>query len=137
MLNIWTGIGRLTKDPELRRTPEGTSVTSFSLAIDRDYKDKSGNKETDFIDIVCWRNTAEYVCRYIHKGDLLCVEGRLQVRNYTDKNGNSRRICEIIAENVYGVGNKRETEATVVPRTEYKTEQQFVEEEDVDGELPF
>lgn len=100
-------MGRLTRDPELRRTNSGTAVTSFSLAVDRDFKDKSGNKETDFIDIVAWRNTAEFVANYFTKGRMAIVEGRLQMRDWTDKDGSKRRSAEVQAENIYfGDSNK-------------------------------
>ena len=89
MLNRIILMGRLTRDPELRRTGSGTAVTSFSLAVDRDFKSQSGEKETDFIDIVAWRNTAEFVSKYFTKGRMAVVEGRLQIRDWTDKDDNS------------------------------------------------
>ena len=88
MLNKIFIMGRLTRDPELRRTQSGTAVTSFSLAVDRDYKSQSGEKETDFIDVVAWRSTAEFVSKYFTKGRMAVVEGRLQIRDWTDKDGN-------------------------------------------------
>ena len=91
MLNRIILMGRLTRDPELRRTGSGTAVTSFSLAVDRDFKSQSGEKETDFIDIVAWRNTAEFVSKYFTKGRMAVVEGRLQLRDWTDKDGGKRR----------------------------------------------
>ena len=87
MLNKIIIMGRLTRDPELRRTGSGTAVTSFSLAVDRDFKSQSGEKETDFIDVVAWRSTAEFVSRYFTKGRMVVVEGRLQIREWTDKDG--------------------------------------------------
>ena len=107
MLNKIILMGRLTRDPELRRTQAGTAVVSFSLAVDRDYKDQSGEKETDFIDIVAWRNTAEVVSKYFTKGRMAVVEGRLQIRDWTDKDGGKRRSAEVIAENVYFGDSKR------------------------------
>lgn len=107
MLNKIILMGRLTRDPELRRTQAGTAVVSFSLAVDRDYKDQSGEKETDFIDIVAWRNTAEFVSKYFTKGRMAVVEGRLQIRDWTDKDGGKRRSAEVIAENVYLGDSKR------------------------------
>ena len=101
MLNKIILMGRLTHDPELRRTQSGTAVTSFSIACDRDYKSQDGEKETDFIDIVAWRSTAEFVSKYFTKGRMAVVEGRLQIRGWTDKEGNKRRSAEVIADNVY------------------------------------
>ena len=101
MLNKIILMGRLTRDPELRRTQSGTAVTSFSLAVDRDFKSQSGEKETDFIDIVAWRSTAEFVSKYFTKGRMAVVEGRLQIRDWTDRDGSKRRSAEVIADNVY------------------------------------
>jgi len=108
MLNRIILMGRLTRDPELRRTQSGTPVTSFSLAVDRDFKSQSGEKETDFIDIVAWRNTAEFVSKYFTKGRMAVVEGRLQIRDWTDKDGGKRRSAEIVADNVYFGDSKRD-----------------------------
>lgn len=107
MLNKIILMGRLTRDPELRRTQSGTAVTSFSLAVDRDFKGQNGEKETDFIDIVAWRNTAEFVSKYFTKGRMAVVEGRLQLRDWTDKEGIKRRSAEVIADNVYFGDTKR------------------------------
>ena len=101
MLNKIILMGRLTRDPELRRTGNGTAVTSFSLAVDRDFKSQTGEKETDFIDIVAWRGTAEFVSKYFTKGRMAVVEGRLQLRDWTDRDGNKRRSAEVVADNVY------------------------------------
>lgn len=102
MLNKIFIMGRLTRDPELRRTQTGTPVASFSLAVDRDFKDKStGERATDFIDVVAWRQTAEFVCRYFAKGRMAVVEGRLQLRDWTDKEGNKRRSAEVLVSSVY------------------------------------
>ena len=102
MLNHITIMGRMVRDPELRRTGTGVAVTSFTLAVDRDYSGKDGGeKETDFIDCVAWRNTGEFVSKYFAKGSMAVVSGRLQIRNYTDKDGNKRKAAEIIADNVY------------------------------------
>lgn len=101
MLNKIILMGRLTRDPELRRTESGTAVCSFSIAVDRDFKSKNGEKETDFIDIVAWRATAEFVSKYFTKGRMAVVEGRLQIRDWTDKEGGKRRSAEVIADNVY------------------------------------
>ena len=107
MLNKIILMGRLTRDPELRRTQSGTAVTSFSLAVDRDYKAQDGERETDFIDIVAWRSTAEFVRKYFTKGRMAVVEGRLQVRDWTDKDGNKRRSTEVLADSVYFGDSKR------------------------------
>lgn len=110
MLNRIILMGRLTRDPELRHTQSGTPVASFSLAVDRDFKDKqTGEKETDFIDIVAWRNTAEFVSKYFSKGRMAVVEGRLQIRPWTDKDGNKRRSAEVIADNTYFADSKKDT----------------------------
>ena len=108
MLNRIILMGRLTRDPELRRTGSGTAVTSFSLAVDRDFKSQSGEKETDFIDIVAWRSTAEFVSKYFTKGRMAVVSGRLQIRNWQDKDGNKRRTAEVVADNVYFGDSKRD-----------------------------
>ena len=109
MLNKIFIMGRLTRDPELRRTQTGTPVASFSLAVDRDFKDKStGERATDFIDVVAWRQTAEFVTRYFAKGRMAVVEGRLQIRDWTDKEGNKRRSAEVIADNIYFGDSKRD-----------------------------
>ena len=112
MLNHIVIMGRLTRDPELRRTGSGVAVTSFSLAVDRDFgKTESGEKETDFIDCVAWRQTGEFVSKYFTKGRMAVVSGRLQIRNWTDKEGNKRRTAEIVADNVYFGDSKREGDA--------------------------
>lgn len=110
MLNHITIMGRLARDPELRRTGNGIAVTSFTLAVDRDFAPKDGSgRETDWIDCVAWRNTGEFVSKYFTKGRMAVVSGRLQVRNWTDKDGNKRRTTEVIVENVYFGDSKRET----------------------------
>ena len=112
MLNHVTLMGRLTRDPELRRTGSGVAVTSFSLAVDRDFgKNENGEKETDFIDCVAWRQTGEFVSKYFTKGRVAVVSGRLQIRSWTDKDGNKRRTAEVVAENVYFGDSKRDGEA--------------------------
>ena len=110
MLNRIIIMGRLTKDPELRSTNGGVSVTSFTLAVDRDFKGQNGEKTTDFIDVVAWRNTAEFVCKYFSKGRMAVAEGRLQIREWKDKEGNNRRNAEIQAENVYFADSKRDVD---------------------------
>ena len=109
MLNHIVLMGRLTRDPELRRTGSGVAVATFSLAVDRDFGNSAtGEKETDFIDIVAWRNTAEFVSKYFTKGRMAVVSGRLQIRNWTDKEGNKRRSAEVVADNVYFGDSKRD-----------------------------
>lgn len=161
MLNKIFIMGRLTRDPELRRTQSGTAVTSFSLAVDRDFKSQSGEKETDFIDVVAWRSTAEFVAKYFTKGRMAVVEGRLQLRDWTDRDGNKRRTAEVIADNVYFGDSKRDAEAggyaapsggfgapaggyappPAAPSGGYSAPMgggdQFAELSDDDGELPF
>ena len=131
MLNKVVLMGRLTKDPELRRTGSGTAVTSFSLACDRDFKSQSGEKETDFIEVVAWKNTAEFVSKYFSKGRMAVVEGRLQVRDWTDKAGNKRTTAEVVADNVYFADSKRDSDSA------YKKNPDFAEIIEDDGEIPF
>ena len=113
MLNHIVLIGRLTRDPELRRTGNGTAVASFSIAVDRDFGGRDGGeKETDFIDIVAWRNTAEFVSKYFTKGRMAVVSGRLQIRNWTDKEGNKRRSAEVVADNIYFGDSRRDGDSS-------------------------
>ena len=109
MLNHITIMGRLTRDPELRRTGSGIAVASFTLAVDRDFSPKDGGeRETDFIDCVAWRQTGEFVSKYFTKGRMAVVSGRLQIRNWNDKDGNKRRSAEVVADNVYFGDSKRD-----------------------------
>jgi single-strand DNA-binding protein len=109
-------MGRLTRDPELRHTQPGIAVASFSLAVERDFNSKdSGEKQTDFVDIVAWRNTAEFVSRYFSKGRMAIVEGRLQIRPWEDRDGNKRRSAEVVADNVYFGDSKREEGSSYSP----------------------
>lgn len=144
MLNKIIIMGRLTRDPELRRTASSTAVAGFTLAVDRDFKSQNGEKSTDFIDVVAWRNTAEFVAKYFTKGRMAVVEGRLQIRDWKDKDGNNRRSAEVVAENVYFGDSKRDG----VPAGDYaapmggyaapvSTTSSFSEIEDEDGDLPF
>ena len=159
MLNKVLIMGRLARDPELRRTQTGTAVASFTLAVDRDMKNKAtGERATDWIDVVAWSHTAEFVSRYFTKGRMAVVEGRLQIRDWTDKDGNKRRTAEVVADNVYFGDSKRENEGgSYAPN--YGNNQggyaggysapapsgygaapmggQFAELSDDDGELPF
>lgn len=112
MLNHITVMGRITRDIELRRTGSGIPVASFTVAVDRDFSGKDGGeKETDFIDCVAWRNTAEFVSKYFSKGRMIVVSGRLQIRNYTDKDGNKRKAAEIVADNCYFGDSKKDDSA--------------------------
>lgn len=116
MLNRIIIMGRLVRSPELKTTQSGTSVTSFTLAVDRDFKDReSGEKSTDFIDVVAWRHTAEFVCKYFSKGRMAVAEGRLQIREWKDKDGNNRRTAEVVAESVYFGDSKRDGESGNAP----------------------
>ena len=111
MLNHITIMGRLTRDPELRRTGSGIAVASFTVAVDRDFGGRDGGeKETDFIDCVAWRQTGEFVSKYFTKGRMIVVSGRLQIRSWTDKDGNKRRTAEVVADNCYFGDSKRESE---------------------------
>ena len=150
MLNRIVLMGRLTRDPELRRTQSGTAVTSFTIACDRDFKAQSGEKETDFIDIVAWRGTAEFVSKYFAKGRMAIVEGRLQIRDWTDNNGGKRRSAEVVADNIYFGDSKRDSApgdygappaygAPIGRGTPAPMESRsgFAEIGEEDGELPF
>lgn len=111
MLNHITIMGRLTRDPELRRTGSGIAVASFTVAVDRDFGGRDGGeRETDFIDCVAWRQTGEFVSKYFTKGSMIVVSGRLQIRSWTDKEGNKRRSAEVVADNVYFGESKRSSE---------------------------
>ena len=142
MLNHITIMGRLTRDPELRRTGSGIAVTSFSLAVDRDFADKqSGEKETDFIECVAWRSTGEFVSKYFTKGRMAVVSGRLQIRSWTDKDGNKRRTAEVVADNVYFGDSKRDGDTTA-PSMQYEysapaAPSDFEMLQDDDAKLPF
>ena len=135
MLNRIVLMGRLTRDPELRRTQSGTAVTSFTLAVDRDFKSQFGEKETDFIDIVAWRSTAEFVSKYFSKGRMAVVEGRLQIRDWTDKDGGKRRSAEVIADSVYFGDSK--PDGKPASRGIDVSASDFAEISEEDGELPF
>ena len=144
MLNRIILMGRLARDPELRHTQTGTPVASFRLAVDRDFKDKTtGEKATDWIDVVAWRQTAEFVSRYFTKGRLAVVEGRLQMRDWTDRDGNKRTSAEVVADNVYFGDSKRDAEGGgySAPAGGYGAPAAgpagFAELDDQDGELPF
>lgn len=152
MLNRVVEMGRLTRDPELRRTQSGTPVASFTLAVERDFKDKgTGEKVTDFFDVVAWRNTAEFVSRYFTKGRMMVVEGRLQSRKWEDRDGKKRTSIEIVADTCYFGDSKKEggqAEGGYAPPDNYSDPgygdysggyagSQFAELDEDDGELPF
>ena len=140
MLNHIVLMGRLTRDPELRHTGSGTAVASFTLAVDRDFKDQNGETSVDFIDVVAWRNTAEFVSRYFTKGRMAVVSGRLQIRNWTYKEGNKRRNAEVIADSVY-FGDSRRENGPEAPNGEFTpgtaTEPEVFAALEGQGDLPF
>lgn len=135
MLNTITIMGRLTRDPELRRTSSGVAVASFTLACERDFAAQGETRETDFIDIVAWRYTAEFVDKYFSKGQMAIVTGRLQIRNWEDKEGNKRRSAEILADHVYFGEAKRDK--TTQGEPQYDPQGGFSEIEDTDTTLPW
>ena len=161
MLNHIVIMGRLARDPELRHTQSGTPVATFRLAVDRDFKDKNtGERATDWIDVVAWRGTGEFVSRYLAKGRLAVVEGRLQMRDWTDKDGNRRTSAEVVADNVYFGDSRRDGDdrgsygdrgtsygsggygagRPAAPAADYGVPSggdQFAELADDDGDLPF
>ena len=138
MLNHITIMGRLTRDVELRKTGNGTSVASFTLAVDRDF----GDKETDFIECVAWKNTADFVSKYFSKGRMAVVSGRLQIRSWTDKDGNKRKTAEVVADNVY-FGDSKNSESgnqsgyTGFVKSDAIPAQDFTLLDDDDAQLPF
>lgn len=140
MLNHIVLMGRLTRDVELRRTGSGIPVASFAIACDRDFSPKDGGeKETDFIDVVAWRSTAEFVEKYFSKGRMAVVSGRLQIRAWTDKEGNKRRTAEVVADNVYFGDSKNSgtAESTAYANAPAAPAQDFAQLEDDDAQLPF
>ena len=151
MLNKVIIMGRLVKDPELRRTQSGTAVTSFRIAVDRDFKGQDGSKQADFFDVVAWRSTAEFVSKYFAKGRMAVVEGRLQPRDWTDRDGGKRVATEIVADNIYFGDSKRDGageyggapaySAPMGGRSAYAApvdnHSDFAEIGEEDGELPF
>lgn len=148
MLNHITIMGRLTRDPELRYTQSQTPVASFTLAVNRDFGGRDGGeKQTDFIDCVAWRHTAEFVCKYFKKGNMAVASGRLQLRDWTDKDGNKRRNAEVNVDNIYFGESKRDEQSggqySAPSGTYYSApapqgvQQTFTDLGDDDGELPF
>lgn len=141
MLNQISIMGRMVRDPELRRTGNGTAVASFSLAVDRDFAPKDGgDRETDFIDCVAWRQTGEFVSKYFVKGQMAAVSGRLQIRPWTDKDGNNRRTAEILVDHVYFCGKKEngaQESGGTVSRYSAPADAAFAPMDDPDEGLPF
>ena len=143
MLNKIVIQGRLTKDPELRRTQSGTAVASATVAVDRDLKNQDGNRDTDFIPIVAWKGTGEMLAKYFSKGRMAVVEGRLQIRDWTDKDGNKRRSAEVVADSIYFGDSKRDGDSGGTHHSSGRSSgvnvsaSDFTELGDDDGELPF
>lgn len=155
MLNHIVLMGRLTRDPELRYTSANIPVASFTVAVDRDYgRNENGGKQTDFINVAAWRQTGEFVSKYFTKGSMIVVSGRLQIREYTDRDGNRRTAAEVVAENVYFGESRRRDEGGESPRGSYApaspapsqesyerassaARNTFEDLSDDDGELPF
>lgn len=152
MYNRAIVVGRLTADPELKQTPNGVSVTSFTVAVNRSYTNKSGERQTDFLDIVAWRGTAEFICRYFSKGKAILVEGAIQTRTFVDKQGQNRRAWEIVADNAHFVESKSASQGSGAPAPQFTdamapppapapayssgSVEDFTELDD-DGDLPF
>lgn len=132
MLNTAIFMGRLTADPELRHTSGDTAVTSFTVAVDRSYAKAGTDRQADFIDVVAWRSTAEFICKYFTKGQLVAIQGSIQTRNYEDKNGNKRKAVEVIADQAHFAGSKKEQEAG-----SYEQPGDDFKEITADDDLPF
>ena len=144
MINSSVIMGRLTYEPELRTTPSGLSVMRFQIACERSFTPKGEERKTDFIDVVAWRQTAEFISRYFHKGDMIAVQGSIQTENYTDRDGNKRKSVEVVASNVSFCGSKTEsnTAAGPIPNNDPSivnpaTYEDFEEIVDDDDDLPF
>ena len=143
MLNRVILMGRLTADPELRKTASDLSVTSFTLAVDRNYG-KGADRQTDFINCVAWRQTAEFISRYFSKGRLMAVEGSIQVRNYTDKNDNKRQAVEVLVSQAYFAGDNSQKQGSAADTKNYPpityssgAPEDFTEVPEEEGDLPF
>lgn len=140
MLNHIVLMGRLTRDPELRRTGSGIAVASFTLAVDQDYtSSQDGKRGVDFIDVVAWRHHGEFVSKYFTKGQMAVVSGRLSIRNWTDSEGSKRRNAEVVADNVYFAGSKPGGNNSNQQAAQYEApvQQDFTMLEDDDSDLPF
>ena len=138
-LNIVALMGRLTRDPEMRKTPQGVSVATFTVAVDRSFVKQGEERQADFIDIVCWRNTAEFVCKYFQKGSMIALNGSIQTRTYQDKNGNNRKAFEIVADNVHFAGEKKDggAQGGGSPHYEEKKNDDFAVIAEGEEDLPF
>ena len=142
MINMVALMGRLTYSPELKSTPSGTSVIRFQVACDRSYQPRGQERQADFIDCVAWRQTAEFISRYFHKGSMIAIEGTIQTSNYTDKNGNNRKQTEVLANNVSFCGSKNESgsmdiEPESVAKYSSTDNSDFEEIVDDNDDLPF
>lgn len=138
MLNHITIMGRLTKDVELRRTTSGVAVANFTVAVDRDFKNDAGERETDYIDVVAWRGTAEFAEKFLSKGRMVAISGRLQIRKYIDKDGNKRNAAEVVAESIYFADSKKDAQsATNAPTAQPQMAPIVPLGDDDDGGLPF
>lgn len=115
MLNSMVIMGRLTADPELRTTPNGVSVTTFTVAVDRPFQSAGSERVSDFFDVVAWRRQAEFITRFFHKGNMICVQGYMTTRTYTDRNGVNRKVYELVAENAHFTGEKRGDAPVAIP----------------------
>lgn len=129
--------GRIVNDLDVQTTPSGASVCTFRIAVDRDFKNKNGEKETDFVTIVAWRNTAEFLYKYFGKGRMILIEGKLQIRNYTDKDGNKRTAAEVVADSVYFADSKKDDPLNGLENTVNSTFGGFAELNEPDDGLPF
>lgn len=139
-INCAVLMGRITHDLELKTTPNNISVTTFRIAVDRNYTKPGEERQADFIDIVCWRQTADFVCRYFKKGSMIAVQGSIQTRNYEDKNGNKRTAVEIVADNVSFCGSKNDNQqgaTSYTPNTQNAAQGDFEGVDDNDDGLPF
>ena len=138
-LNVVALMGRLTRDPEMRKTPQGVSVATFTVAVDRSFVKQGENRQADFIDIVCWRNTAEFVCKYFQKGSMIALNGSIQTRTYQDKNWNNRKAFEIVADNVHFAGEKKDggAQGGGSPHYEEKKNDDFAVIDEGEEDLPF
>jgi single-strand DNA-binding protein len=146
MLNMVALMGRLTYEPELKTTPSGVSVIRFQVACDRSYQSQGQERQADFIDCVAWRQRAEFISRYFHKGSMIAIEGSIQTQNYTDKNGNNRKSVEVVANNVSFCGSKADSGTSAAPSQEFiqpapsyssAGTSDFEEIVDDDDDLPF
>lgn len=144
MINMVALMGRLTYEPELKSTPNGLSIIRFQIAVDRSYQAKGQDRQADFIDCVAWRQTAEFISRYFHKGSMIAVEGSIQTSNYTDKNGKQRKQVEVLANNVSFCGSKNEAGSVsnngynqAAPSYASADNSDFEEIMDGDSDLPF